>query len=86
MEGLIRGDASSRELTPLLVEQRRISDEYRVVEKAIHGIRKLMVTSEEEVIDRAALEADVVARTTDLMLLRQRMIELERTVASLRHM
>ena len=44
-----------------------------------------MVTGEAEVIDRAALEADVVARTTDLMLLRQRMLEPERTVASLRH-
>jgi hypothetical protein len=43
-----------------------------------------MATSDAEVIDRAAMEADVVARTTDLMLLRQRMLELERTVASLR--
>ena len=72
--------------SPLLVEQRRIGDEYRVVEKAIDGLRKLIVSSDGEVIDRAAMEADVVARTTDLMLLRQRMLELDAavTVASLR--
>jgi DNA-binding response OmpR family regulator len=84
MEGLIRGDAKTKTaISPLLVEQQRIGDEYRVVESAIHGLRELMVTSDAEVIDRAAMEADVVARTTDLMLLRQRMLELERTVASL---
>ncbi len=44
----------------------------------------MIVTSDVEVFDRAAMEADIVARTTDLMLLRQRMIELERTVVSLR--
>ena len=84
MEGLIRGDAAPTKLSPPLDEHRRIGDEYRVVEKAIHGLRKLIVTSDVEVFDRAAMEADIVARTTDLMLLRQRMIELERTVASLR--
>jgi DNA-binding response OmpR family regulator len=81
MEGLIRGDGIPTELSPLLIEQRRIGDQYRVVDKAIHGLRKLMVTR--DAVDRAAMEADVVARTTDLMLLRQRMLELERTVASL---
>jgi len=84
MEGLIGGDTVPTELSPLLVEQRRVGAEYSVVEKAIDGLRKLMVASGAEVIDRAAMEADVVARTTDLMLLRQRMLELERTVASLR--
>jgi DNA-binding response OmpR family regulator len=83
MEGLIRGDAIPTEMSPLLVEQRRVGDEYRVVEKAIYELRKL-VSGDGEVIDRAAMEADVVARTTDLMLLRQRMLEIERTVASLR--
>ena len=84
MEGLIRGDAIPTEISPLLVEHRRVGDEYRVVENAIHGLRKLIVTRDVEVFDRAAMEADIVARTTDLMLLRQRMVELERTVASLR--
>jgi DNA-binding response OmpR family regulator len=84
MEGLIRGASIPTEMNPLLVEQRRVGDEYRVVEKVIGELRNLMATSDAEVIDRAAMEADVVARTTDLMLLRQRMLELERTVASLR--
>ncbi len=84
MEGLIRGNAKPQTvISPLLVEQQLISDEYRVVEKAIHGLRTLMATGDAKIIDRAAIEADVVARTTDLMLLRQRMHELERTVASL---
>lgn len=56
-----------------------------MVEKAIRELRELMVTKDAEPLDRAAMEADDVARTTDLMLLRQRMLELERTVASLQH-
>ena len=84
MEGLIRGDAISTGASPLLAEHQRVSDEYRVVENAIYGLRKQVATSDAEVFDRTAMEADIVARTTDLMLLRQRMVELERTVASLR--
>jgi DNA-binding response OmpR family regulator len=85
MEGLIRGaDRSPTELSPLLVEQRRVGSEYRVVEKVIQDLRRLIVEGETEAVDRAALEAGVVARTTDLMLLRQRMLEIERTVAALR--
>jgi DNA-binding response OmpR family regulator len=85
MEGLIAGHAKPAiTINPVLVEQRRIGAEYAVVENAINGLRKEMASGEGPAIDRAGLEADVVARTTDLMLLRQRMIELERTVASMR--
>ena len=70
---------------PLLVEQRRVGDEYRVVEKEIDELRN-MLANPGGCADRPAVEEGVVARTTDLMLLRQRMLELDAavTVASLR--
>jgi hypothetical protein len=84
MEGLIRGVSVPTEMSPLLVEQQRVGDEYRVVEKAIDELRN-MLASPEGCPDRATMEEGVVARTTDLLLLRQRMLELVAavTVASL---
>jgi DNA-binding response OmpR family regulator len=88
MERLIRGDDAlpKSEASPLLVEQRRCGDEYRVVEKEIDLLRNMLTAGSVVIADRAAMEADIVARTTDLMLLRQRMLELDAavTVASLR--
>ncbi len=88
MERLIRGDDAQPkfEPSPLLVEQRRCGDEYRVVEKEIDLLRNMLTAGGVAIADRAAIEADIVARTTDLMLLRQRMLELDAavTVASLR--
>jgi DNA-binding response OmpR family regulator len=86
MEGLIRRVAIPTEMSPLLVEQRRVGDEYRIVEKAIDELRNMLAARNVATADRAAMEADVVARSTDLMLLRQRMLELDAavTVASLR--
>jgi DNA-binding response OmpR family regulator len=87
MEGLIRGDPKApTAVNPLLVEQRRLGDEYRVVEKEIAELRNTLTVSGVAIGDRATMEEGVVARTTDLMLLRQRMLELDAavTVASLR--
>ena len=88
MERLIRGDDAlpKPEKSPLLVEQQRISDEYRVVEKEIDQLRSMLAARGVAIADRVAMEADIVARTTDLMLLRHRMLELDAavTVASLR--
>jgi hypothetical protein len=55
------------------------------VEKEIDQLSN-MLDSPEGCADRAEMEEGVVARTTDLMLLRQRMLELDAavTVASLR--
>ena len=86
MEGLIRGDTKPPiAVSPLLVEQRRVGDEYRVVEKEIDELRNTLTVTGVAIADRA-MEADIDARTTDLMLLRQRMLELDAavTVASLR--
>ena len=86
MEGLIRGDAKPpTAVNPLLVEQRRLGNEYRVVEKEIDELRN-MLARPEGCADRAATQGGIADRTTDLMLLRQRMLELDAavTVASLR--
>ena len=83
MERLIRGVSIPTEMNPLLVEQRRVGDEYRVVEKEINELRN-MLANPGGCADRPAVEEGVDARTTDLMLLRQRMLELDATVASLR--
>ena len=70
MEGLIRGDAKPPiAVSPLLVEQRRVGDEYRVVEKEIDELRNTLTVTGVAIADRA-MEADIDARTTDLMLLR----------------
>ena len=87
MEGLIRGDAKlPTAISPLLVEQRQIGDEYRVVERAIQELHNLMAPRNVDPTDRAEMEADVIARTAELMRLGQRMLELDAsvTVASLR--
>ena len=88
MERLIRGDDAQLkpQKSPLLVEQQQISDDYRVVETHIDQLRNMLATGGRVTADRAAMEAAVVSGTTDLMLLRQRMLELDAavTVASLR--
>jgi DNA-binding response OmpR family regulator len=81
MEGLIKGATSSQTgMTPLLVEQRQVGDEYRVAEKAINEIRNLMATRNVGPTDRAEMQADVVIRTTALMRLGQRLLELDTSV------
>ena len=87
MEGLIRGDAKpTTAISPLLVEQRQIGDEYRAVEKAIRKLHELMATRDVDPSARAEMEADVVLRTAELMRLGQRMLKLDAsvTIASLR--
>jgi DNA-binding response OmpR family regulator len=87
MEGLIRGETKpAAAISPLLVEQRQIGDEYRVVERAIRELHNLMATRNVDPTDRAEMEADVITRTAELMRLGQRLLELDAsvTVASLR--
>ena len=89
MEGLIRGDTKpAAAISPLLVEQRQIADEYRVLEKAIRELHDLMAARNVDPTDRAEMEEDAIARTAELMCLGRRMLELDAsvTVASLRPM
>ena len=87
MERLILGDTVSKtDIGPLLVEQRRVGDEYRVVEKAIQELHNLLAAKNVEPADRTEMELGVISRTDELMRLGKRMLELDVavTVASLR--
>ena len=87
MERLILGDTVSKtDIGPLLVEQRRVGDEYRVVEKAIQELHNMLAAKNVEPADRTEMELGVISRTDELMRLGKRMLELDAavTVASLR--
>ena len=87
MEGLIMSDAISKiEIGPLLAEQRRTADEYRVAEKVVQDLHKALAATSFDQVGRAKAAADIVSRTADLMRLGQRMLDLDALViaASLR--
>lgn len=74
------------EIGELLVQQRQIGDEYRVVEKVIQELHKLMGSKNVDPTDRAAMEVDVAVRTAALNRLGKRLLQLDAavTIASLR--
>jgi len=83
MEGLIRGDSKPpTTISPLLIEQRQVGDEYRMAEKAIQELHNLIATKNVDAGDRAEMEADVVTRTAELMRLGQRMLALDAAVTT----
>jgi DNA-binding response OmpR family regulator len=80
MEELIRGaTASQTGMRPLLVEQRKIGDEYRAAEKEIQELHNVMATRVEPT-DRAEMEADIAVRAAALMRLGQRLLQLDTSV------
>ena len=82
MEGLIRGDGKTpTEISPLLIEQRRIADEYRVVDKSIQELHHMLAARNVDPEDRTQMEAGVSSLTAELMRLGQRMLELDASVA-----
>jgi DNA-binding response OmpR family regulator len=87
MEGLILGDtASNTNIGPLLVEQRRIADEFRVVEKSILELHNMLAAKNVDPVDRTEMEAGVTSRSVELRRLGKRILELDASVtaASLR--
>jgi hypothetical protein len=68
------------------VEQRRIGNEFRVVEKAVQLMHGLLAGRRIDSGARAKLEAGVTSSTAELMRLGKRMLELDASVivASLR--
>jgi hypothetical protein len=74
------------EMEPLLIEQRRIGDEFRVAEKAIQETHRLLAGKQIDPAARARMEAGLSSRTAELMRLGQRMLELDAsvTIATLR--
>ena len=87
MERLILGDTISNiEIGPLLVEQRRVSDEFRVIERSITELHGMLRARNVDPADRTEMEAGITSRTVKLRRLGKRMLELDAavTVASLR--
>ena len=87
MEGLILGDTVSHtDIGPLLVEQRRVGDEYRVVERSIQELHGMLGAKNVDPADRTEMELAVISRTDELMRLGKRMLELDAavTIESLR--
>jgi hypothetical protein len=87
MEGLIMSHAISKlEIGPLLVEQRRIADEYRALEKVVTALHQSLAATTFDQAGRAEMRLDLDARTAELMQLGRRMLELDAsvTIAALR--
>ena len=81
MEKLILGDTvSNTDIGPLLVEQRRVADEYRVVEKSIQELHGMLAAKNVDPADRTEMELAVISRTDELMRLGNRMLELDASV------
>jgi hypothetical protein len=70
------------EIGPLLLEQRRVGDEFRVAEKAIQDVQRLLVGSEIDPAARARMEVAVASRIAELMRLGQRLLELDASVTA----
>jgi hypothetical protein len=73
-------------MSELLVQQRQVGDEYRVVEKVVQELRKLMGSRNIDPTDLAQMEVDVAIRSAALNRLGRRLLELDAavTIASLR--
>src|SRR6185436_19443088 len=87
MEGLIRDAAApTTNIGPLLVEQRRVADEFRVVERSVTELHGMLGAKNVDPADRIEMEAGITSRTVELRRLGKRMLELDAavTVASLR--
>jgi hypothetical protein len=70
------------EIGPLLIEQRRIGDEFRVAEKSLLILRQLLLGRAVDPADRPGLEAGVASRTAELERLGKRRLELDASVAA----
>ncbi len=70
------------EVGPLLVEQRRVGDEFRIVEKAVQQMHKALVTGRLNAAMRSQIEARAVSTITELRRLGQRQLELDAQVSA----
>jgi hypothetical protein len=70
------------EIRSLLIEQRRIADEFRVAEKSLIILRQLLLARALDPADRPGLEAGLASRTAELTRLGQRRLELDASVTA----
>ena len=69
------------DIRPLLVEQRRTGDEFRVAEKGVHHLQKSLSDRAIDAAARARMEDAMASRWAELVRLGQRMLELDALVA-----
>ena len=78
MKGLLMSDAIAKiEIGPLPVEQRRIADEYRAVEKVVQGLHRSLSTKNFNRATRVETQANIVTHTAELMRLGQQVLDLD---------
>jgi hypothetical protein len=70
------------EIGPLLVEQRRTGDEFRIAEKSIHKLQKLLSGRGIDAATRAQMETAMASRLAELARLGQRLLELDASVTA----
>ena len=69
------------DIRPLLVEQRRTGDEFRVAERGVYQLQKSLSGRGVDAAARARMEDAMTSRWAELVRLGQRMLELDALVA-----
>lgn len=70
------------ETGPLLVEQRRLGDEFRIVEETVQQIHRMLAEKHLDTATRSQIEAIAISTTTELRRLGQRRLELDASVCA----
>ena len=76
------GRSMHMRMAALLVEQRRIGDEFRLAEKAIEKEQAVLAGRGIDAASRTQMEAGAPSRVAELMRLGQRMLELDASVSA----
>ena len=69
------------EIGPLLVEQRRVGDEFRIVEEAVQQMHRTLA-GRLDAATRSQIEECAISTTTELRRLGQRRLELDASVSA----
>lgn len=70
------------EIEPLLIEQRRVGDEFRIVEEAVQQMHKTLAERRLDAVTRSQIEACAISTTTELRRLGQRRLDLDASVCA----
>lgn len=68
------------EIGPLLIEQRRVGDEFRIVEEAVRQMHRMLAGRRLDAATRSQIEACAISTITELSRLGQRQLELDASV------
>jgi predicted membrane GTPase involved in stress response len=74
--------AVEMEIGPLLVEQRRVGDEFRIVENAVQQMHRTLAGKHLDPATRLQIEAFAISTTTELRRLGQRRLDLDASVCA----